>query len=548
LLQLHVRAFQVCALALLLGLGAAPLRAAEPNETALREALAGLGAGGRSGILDSLERLGALNDPRSLPAVEALVDRRLETDGAGGIYVVARDGGALLDAATGAPAAVDPAALRTVSINNRVRRAAGALLAQLRLVSPDPEVRLAAAASLRSRPSDEAREPVSAALAAETDERVRAALEAVLAQIDLRSEDPALRLAAIERIGARGDRELRTELEPLLAADAAGTFAEPDAAIRAAAAAALGRIERKAFFVDLVANVFFGLSLASVLLLAALGLAITFGLMGVINMAHGEMLMLGAYTTYVVLGVFQAHAPGWVDAYLLAAIPTAFLVCALVGMALERTVLRFLYGRPLETLLATWGISLILIQSVRTVFGAQNVEVANPSWLAGGYEIVNGAVLPWSRIHIVLFAAGMVAAVYLLLQRTRLGLHVRAVTQNRQMAAGLGIATSRVDSVTFGLGSGIAGLGGVALSQLGNVGPELGQAYIVDSFMVVVLGGVGKLVGTVVAAVGLGLLNKFLEPVSGAVLGKIFVLAFLILFIQRRPQGIFALRGRAAEA
>jgi urea transport system permease protein len=533
-----------CALALLLALAAAPLRA---ESDALREALAGL-AQGRSSILASLEELAALNDPRSLPAVEALVDRRLKTDGAGGLYVVESGSEALRDALTGEPAAVDPAALGAVTINNRVRRAAGALLAQLRLVSPDPEVRLAAAASLRSRPSDEAREPVVAALAVEQDAGVRTALEAVLAQIDLRSSDARLRVTAIERIGALGDRELRSELERLLAVDAEGSFVEPDEEVRAAAEAALGRIDRRLFFADAVANVFFGLSLASVLLLAALGLAIPFGLMGVINMAHGEMLMLGAYTTYVVLGLFQTHAPGWIDLYLLAATPAAFLVCALVGMALERSVLRFLYGRPLETLLATWGISLILIQTVRTLFGAQNVEVANPSWLSGGYEIMSGVVLPWSRIDIVLFAAGMVVAVYLLLQRTRLGLHVRAVTQNRQMAAGVGIRTSRVDSVTFGLGSGIAGLGGVALSQIGNVGPELGQAYIVDSFMVVVLGGVGKLVGTVVAAVGLGLLNKFLEPVSGAVLGKIFVLAFLILFIQRRPQGIFALRGRAAEA
>ena len=543
----HARTHLACTLALLVALVAAPLRAAEPDAAALREALAGLGAS-RSGILESLERLAVLNDPRSLPVVEALVDRRLQTDGAGGLYLVAPGSDEPLDAVTGEPAGVAPDSLTTVSINNRVRRAASALLAQLRLVSPDPAVRLAAAAGLRSRATDEMAEPIREVLAGETDERVRAALEALLAQLDLRSEQRELRLAAIERIGNLGDRDLRAELEALLAVDAEGAFTEPDEAIRAAASASLAQIDRKAFFVDLAANFFYGLSLASVLLLAALGLAITFGLMGVINMAHGEMLMLGAYTTYVVLGLFQTHAPGFVDAYLLAAIPAAFLVCALVGMALERSVLRFLYGRPLETLLATWGISLILIQAVRSVFGAQNVEVANPSWLSGGYEIMNGVVLPWSRIDIVLFAAGMVVAVYFLLQRTRLGLWVRAVTQNRQMAAGLGIATSRVDSLTFGLGSGIAGLGGVALSQIGNVGPELGQGYIVDSFMVVVLGGVGKLVGTVVAAVGLGLLNKFLEPVSGAVLGKIFVLAFLILFIQRRPQGIFALRGRAAEA
>jgi urea transport system permease protein len=512
-----------------------------------RTALAKLG-GSRSGIPEGLEALGALNDPRGLPAVDALVDRRLKSDGAGGLYYTASGSEALLDAYTGEPAAVDAATLTTVSINNRVRRAASSLLAQLRLVSPDPVVRLAAAADLRSRPSDEMGGPIRKALATETDAAVKTALEAVLAQVDLRSDDPKLRLAAAESIGLLGDRGLRAELAAIVAQGADGAFAEPDEAVRAAAEASIAKIDRKAFFVDLAANFFYGLSLASVLLLAALGLAITFGLMGVINMAHGEMLMLGAYTTYVVLGLFAQHAPAYLDLYLVAAIPAAFAVCALVGMALERSILRFLYGRPLETLLATWGISLILIQVVRTTFGAQNVEVANPSWLSGGYEIMRGVVLPWSRIAIVVFAAGMVAAVYALLQHTRLGLYVRAVTQNRGMAAGLGIATSRVDMVTFGLGSGIAGLGGVALSQIGNVGPELGQSYIVDSFMVVVLGGVGKLVGTVVAAVGLGLVNKFLEPVSGAVLGKIFVLGFLILFIQRRPQGIFALRGRAAEA
>jgi urea transport system permease protein len=318
--------------------------------------------------------------------------------------------------------------------------------------------------------------------------------------------------------------------------------------VRAAAESSIRRIERTTFFIDLAGNFFYGLSLASVLLLAALGLAITFGLMGVINMAHGEMLMIGAYTTYVVLGQFQVHFPDWIDWYLAVAVPCAFAICALIGMALERSVIRFLYGRPLETLLATWGISLMLIQTVRLFFGAQNVEVSNPSWLSGGYEILRGVVLPWSRIAIVLFAAGLVGLVYLMLQRTRLGLWVRAVTQNRTMAAGLGIPTARVDMLTFGLGSGIAGLGGVALSQIGNVGPELGQSYIVDSFMVVVLGGVGKIAGTVVAALGLGMVNKFLEPFAGAVLGKIFVLAFLILFIQIRPQGIFALRGRAAES
>ena len=274
--------------------------------------------------------------------------------------------------------------------------------------------------------------------------------------------------------------------------------------------------------------------------MAALGLAITFGLMGVINMAHGEMLMLGAYATYVMQRLFQGYAPEAFEWYLLAAIPTAFVTCAAIGVLLERSVIRFLYGRPLETLLATWGISLLLIQSVRLFFGAQNVEVANPAWLSGGVEVLYGVVLPYSRLAIIAFVVLVVALMWLLLQRTNLGLHVRAVTQNRPMASCMGIATSRVDMWTFGLGSGLAGLGGVALSQIGNVGPELGQSYIIDSFMVVVLGGVGNIAGTVLGGLGLGLINKFLEPVAGAVLGKIGVLIFIVLFIQRRPQGLFA--------
>jgi urea transport system permease protein len=270
--------------------------------------------------------------------------------------------------------------------------------------------------------------------------------------------------------------------------------------------------------------------------------------MGVINMAHGEMLMLGAYATYVVQGLFQDYLPGLFDWYLLPAIPAAFGVCLITGMVLERSVIRFLYGRPLETLLATWGISLVLIQSVRIIFGAQNVQVANPAWLSGGTEILYGVVLPYSRLAILVFVVLVVGMVWLILQRTRLGLQVRAVTQNRAMAGCMGISAARVDMWTFGLGSGIAGLGGVALSQIGNVGPELGRLYIVDSFMVVVLGGVGNIAGTVVGALSLGLVNKFLEPVAGAVLAKIGVLIFIVLFIQQRPQGLFALKGRMAES
>jgi len=269
--------------------------------------------------------------------------------------------------------------------------------------------------------------------------------------------------------------------------------------------------------------------------------------MGVINMAHGEMLMLGAYSAYVTQEFFKNFLPGLFEWYIIAAIPIAFIVPAIVGMILERSIIRHLYGRPLETLLATWGISLILIQTVRLIFGAQNVEVANPSWLSGGFQITQGLLLTNNRICIILFVVFVVILVWLLLNRTSLGLMVRAVTQSRSTASAMGIFTSRIDMCTFGLGSGIAGLGGLALSQIGNVGPELGQSYIVDSFMVVVLGGVGKIAGTIFGALGLGIINKFLEPFTGAVLGKILVLVFIILFIQKRPQGIFALKGRLAD-
>jgi urea transport system permease protein len=298
---------------------------------------------------------------------------------------------------------------------------------------------------------------------------------------------------------------------------------------------------------EMLAAVFSGLSLGSVLLLAALGLAITYGLMGVINMAHGEFLMIGAYATYLVQGLFRQFAASWFDWYLFAALPTAFFLCALIGMALERSVLRWLYGRPLETLLSTWGVSLLLIQGCRMLFGAQNVEVENPSWLSGSISLAGDIGIPFNRAVILCFALAVLWAVYLVLQKTRSGLFVRAVTQNRAMAACTGIATDRVDMLTFGFGCGIAGLGGVALSQIGNVGPDLGQQYVVDSFMVVVLGGVGQLAGTAIAALGLGSISKILEPVAGAVLAKITVLMFIILFIQRRPQGLFALKGRSAE-
>jgi urea transport system permease protein len=323
---------------------------------------------------------------------------------------------------------------------------------------------------------------------------------------------------------------------------------EPSAPVQAAIKASLTSLDRSLAISSAVGQAFTGISLGSILLLAALGLAITYGLMGVINMAHGELIMIGAYATWLVQQAFQRWLPGGFDWYLLAAMPVAFAASALVGAAMERTVIRFLYGRPLETLLATWGISLVLMQAVRSLFGAQNVGVENPTWMSGGLTVLGDLSLPWNRLFIIAFALAVLGGVALLIGRTRLGLFVRGVTQNRPIASCMGVNTARIDTYAFALGSGIAGLAGCALSQIGNVGPDLGQGYIVDSFMVVVLGGVGQLAGTVYAALGLGLLNKFLEGWAGAVLAKIAVLVFIIVFIQKRPQGIFAQKGRSAEA
>jgi urea transport system permease protein len=390
-------------------------------------------------------------------------------------------------------------------------------------------------------------ELIEKALNKENDNEVREIFMLVLAKEGLSSDDKNKRLQSLNTINKFGNNDFKTDLETLLEKNDAGEFLESDPDIRDRAAKAISKIENRQFFINQAANLFYGLSLGSILLLASLGLAITFGLMGVINMAHGEMLMIGAYSTFVVQNLFKEYLPNLFDWYLIAAIPTAFIVSGVIGIIMERTVIRHLYGRPLETLLATWGISLVLIQTVRLIFGAQNVEVANPSYLSGGIQAFSGVVLPFNRIAIIIFVIFVVISVWTLLQKSSLGLQVRAVTQNRGMASCVGISTRKIDMYTFGLGSGVAGLGGLALSQIGNVGPELGQLYIVDSFMVVVLGGVGKIAGTVAGAMGLGVLNKFLEPVAGAVLGKILILVLIIIVIQKRPQGLFALKGRMAD-
>jgi urea transport system permease protein len=456
------------------------------------------------------------------------------------------EAGKALDPTTGATV-VAPADAQAFTLNNRLRSALQAALASAELFSPQRTVRLAAAQRLQKE-VDPARVPLlERALEKEQDPDIKSALNIALASASIKSTDAATRRRAVVMLGDSKNASFKPILTAMVTPDAAGTFAEPDADVRAAAKTAIVQIEWHQNVVSWVGNIFFGISLGSVLLLAALGLAITFGLMGVINMAHGELLMIGAYATYLVQGLFKQWLPAWIDWYVVAALPVAFIVTALVGMALERTVIRWLYGRPLETLLATWGISLILMQTVRSLFGAQNVEVANPSWMSGGVTILGNLSLSYNRIVIVGFALCVVVVVWLVLNHTRLGLFVRAITQNRRMADCVGVPTGRIDMLAFGLGSGIAGLAGVALSQLSNVGPDLGRGYIVDSFMVVVLGGVGQLAGTVVAAMGLGALNKIIEPFWGAVIAKIAILLFIVLFVQKRPQGLFAPKGRSAE-
>jgi urea transport system permease protein len=424
-----------------------------------------------------------------------------------------------------------------IVVNNRLRSAIAEALAVLKLLSNEKTDRLEAAKALAGGTNAEMLPLVKKALVKETDSEIRALLEMTAAGMQLKGEDKASRLAAIRLLGSSGNPNSKT-----LLLDAAS---DADEDIRLEAQKSLRAVEGRLAWGEWLGLAFAGASLGSILLLAALGLAITYGLMGVINMAHGELIMIGAYTTYVVQGFFRGST--FFDWYLLAAIPASFLAAGLVGMVLERSVIRWLYGRPLETLLATWGISLVLIQAVRTIFGAQNVQVENPAFMSGGIQVLANVVLPWSRVFIIAFAITVLIGMWALLARTRLGLYIRGVTQNRPMAACVGVPTSRVDTWAFGLGSGIAGLAGCALSQIGNVGPDLGQGYIVDSFLVVVFGGVGQLAGTVYAALVLGFTNKLLESWSGAVLAKIAVLVFIIFFIQRRPQGLFALRGRAVE-
>jgi urea transport system permease protein len=511
----------------------------------LQTLVTNLTTGGFGDRETAIGALAASGDARAAPILEALAAGQLYVRKSDNAVVIGKPTGgqlALADAVTGKPAGtVSEAELDHVRINNRLRGVIDAAVGSLTLMSPDVKVRREAADSLFKRPDPAALPALDAAIAAEKDAGTKAAFSEARAAVLLATEDAPKpqKLEALAVVRDRGGRDALSVLE-------AAANNSPDAEVKAAAIAAANTVKQTLGAWEAAQNVWYGISLGSVLLLAAIGLAITFGTMGVINMAHGEMVMLGAYTTFVVQEVIRNSAPDLFDVSLVIALPLAFLVAGGVGIAIERGIIRFLYGRPLETLLATWGLSLMLQQAVRSLFGPSNREVGAPSWMSGAFQ-VGQLNITYGRLWIVVFALVVFAALMLLLRKTPLGLYMRAVTQNRPMASAMGIRTPRVDALTFGLGSGIAGLAGVALSQIDNVSPNLGQGYIIDSFMVVVFGGVGNLFGTLVGATALGIINKFLEPYAGAVLGKILVLVFIILFIQRRPRGLFALKGRAVE-
>ena len=535
--------FIACLLVLAIGLSAQPAFA-QDIAPELRGLVDALGAGGFDETEEAVVALGATGNPAVGTTLEMLSEGDLyvrKSDKR--VFIAKREGSdyTLTDPLSGEDAGIaGRSAVEKIRVNNNLRRVIRGALAGLTLKAPDPDIRSAAADTLFNSPDAEMAEILDSAISAETDPAIRAKMEQARAAIVLSSDaEPAAMIAAIDTIAERGDRDALS----LLTAVAANS----DGAVKAAADKAIGKIEQVLSYWAALQNVWYGISLGSVLLLAAIGLAITFGVMGVINMAHGEMVMIGAYTTFVVQELIRNHAPWLFDASVVIALPLAFLVAGAIGVAIERGIIRFLYGRALETLLATWGLSLILQQATRTIFGPTNRQVGSPSWMSGAFEL-GGLSITLNRLVIVLFALAVFALLVIALKRTSFGLRMRAVTQNRPMAGSMGIRTPWVDAMTFGVGSGIAGIAGVALSQIDNVSPNLGQGYIIDSFMVVVFGGVGNLWGTLVGAMTLGVVNKFLEPYAGAVLAKILVLVFIILFIQKRPRGLFALKGRAVEA
>lgn len=494
---------------------------------------------------EAMRSLAESDNPRVVEVLQALSDGLLFRRKSDDMMVIGAGGGGdyvLTEAATGEPAGrASSHDLAKIIANNSMRVEIRSLLGALALLSPDADTRRDAARGLLANPDAAAIPGLEKALAREQDNSVRADLSLALSAARALGGDVAQRIKAVEALGAETSSDARSILAQVVNAD-------PEEVVRKQAQAALTAVEGRLEMMGWLQNLLFGLSLGSILLLAAIGLAITFGVMGVINMAHGEMMMLGAYTAFVVQEIFRATMPGEMfGLYLVVALPAAFLVSGAMGVLIERTIIRWLYGRPLETLLATWGVSLALQQLVRSIFGATNREVANPDWMSGSLSLLPGLDLTTNRAVIIAFGFVVLGGLAAYLRYSRMGLNMRAVTQNRRMASAMGIRTAWVDALTFGLGSGIAGVAGVALSQVTNVSPNLGQGYIVDSFMVVVFGGVGSLWGTLLGAMSLGVINKLLEPFAGAMLGKILMLVLIILFIQKRPRGLFALKGRAID-
>jgi urea transport system permease protein len=513
------------------------------DEASVRSAIAKFAEGnGYQSIEAGIDALGATADPLAAAALNALNDGRLvlrKDDSK--IFITDTSGAKLLDPVTGEAAGETAgASIEKLKIKNSIRRKIATALSGMTLLAKDRNVRLEAADTIFASADPTQLEPLDKAIEQESDAGVKTRMNEARAAILLSiSKDQIALSASINQIAARGDREALQVLN--------AQVGKIDGEAATLLTNSISGISNRLQIWNAGQNIWYGISLGSVLLLAAIGLAITFGVMGVINMAHGEMVMLGAYTTFVVQQFLIANAPGLIEWSLAFALPLAFLVAGTAGLIIERSVIRLLYGRPLETLLATWGVSLILQQTVRTIFGATNREVSNPQWMSDGFKLGQIAIT-WNRFWILIFALAIFFALLVVLKRTSFGLQMRAVTQNRRMAASVGIRTPWVDALTFALGSGIAGIAGVALSQIDNVSPDLGQSYIIDSFMVVVFGGVGNLWGTLVGALTLGVANKFLEPYAGAVLAKILVLVLIILFIQKRPRGLFALKGRAVDA
>ena len=508
---------------------------ARPAPADFQTALQGLAANDFHTKQAAVEALAASGHAHTLDILAALADGRLFASG-NAFYIqnVQTDTFAPIDAPDAA--AEKPEGARKITVNNKIRQWVRHYVAENALSSSHPAERKAAMMQMLQKNDASALAQVQTALPKETDKNVRALMETYVARADLQSADTSRHAAAIAVLGKSGLPENLSLLQNYVQ-----TASTP--ALKAQAQKAISSIETKLDLLKGAETLSFGLSLGSVLVLTAIGLAITFGVMGVINMAHGELMMIGAYCAYVVQLLMPNHI-GWSIAV---AIPVAFLVSGLVGVLIERFVVRYLYGRPLETLLATFGISLILQQAVRSVFSPLNRLVQSPEWMSGAWEVMPGLSITWNRVYIFIFCLLCFFTLLAVMKRTRLGLEVRAVSQNRHMARAMGISDRKVDMLTFGLGSGIAGVAGVALSQLTNVGPNLGQQYIVDSFMVVVVGGVGNLWGTLVSGLTLGVLNKLFEPWLGAVLAKAIVLVLIILFIQKYPRGLFPQKGRAVE-